>query len=86
MIVIIKIVMNGKSGCYKMNKYNIDYSSDGCPNDCNYCRVYGYPCVYKDSNSPLAVKPYTCCKCGKKLTSMEAYELKGRYYCEDCFD
>lgn len=69
-----------------MNKYNIDYSTDGCPNDCSYCRDNGYPCIYKDSDSPLCVKSYTCCKCGKKLSSSETYELKGRYYCEDCFD
>lgn len=69
-----------------MNKYNIDYSSDGCPNDCSYCRDYGYSCIYKDSNSPLAVKPYTCCGCGKKLTGSETYQLKDKYYCEDCFD
>ena len=29
-----------------MNKYQIEYASDGCPNDCGYCRDLGLPCVY----------------------------------------
>ena len=69
-----------------MSKYNIDYSSDGCPNDCGYCRDYGYSCIYKDSNSQLTVKPYKCCKCGKSLMSSETYTYKDFTYCEDCFD
>ena len=65
----------------------IEYSSDGCPNDCGYCRKHDYPCIYsEESESPLKVKPYTCCKCGKELSSDECYEYKNYKACEDCFD
>ena len=67
-----------------MNKYQIDFSSDGCPNDCSYCRDMGLGCVYRDN------KPLKCERCGKPINDYEAYELKiksGLYVtlCEDCF-
>lgn len=69
-----------------MEEYYLDWSSDGCPNNCAYCRDMGYSCIYKDSDSPLKVTPYTCCVCGKKLSGDEAYQYKDNYYCENCFD
>lgn len=65
---------------------HIEWSSDGCPNDCGYCRESGIACIYADNGSPLKKKPYTCCKCGKKMSGDEAYSYKGFYACEDCFD
>ena len=29
-----------------MDNYQIEYTSDGCPNDCGYCRDFSLPCVY----------------------------------------
>lgn len=67
-------------------KKQLEYSSDGCPNDCGYCRENGYPCIYENGDSPLKNKPYTCCKCGKKLAGDETYNYKGYDCCEECFD
>lgn len=67
-------------------KNNIEWSTDGCPNDCAYCRKKGIDCIYTDNNSLLKKKPYICCKCRKKLSSDEAYSYKGFYACEGCFD
>lgn len=67
-------------------KYELEWSSDGCPNNCAYCRKNGYSCVYKDADSPLKNKPYTCSICGKKLAADECYSYKDFDFCEDCFD
>lgn len=63
----------------------VDWGSDGCPNNCEYCRTYGYSCIYEDDDSPLKVKPYECCACGKKLDGSQTYSFKDRDYCSDCF-
>lgn len=69
-----------------MKKYKIEFSSDGCPNDCSYCKDNGFPCIYENSESSLANKPYKCCKCGKDLFGYEVYEYKNFIACEDCFN
>lgn len=66
-----------------MNKYQIQYSNDGCPNDCGYCRDFGIPCVYTEEGK---IRDYKCVRCGKKLASDEAYQYKDYIYCEDCID
>ena len=65
---------------------NIEWSNDGCPNDCAYCRKNGVACIYTDNDSPLKKKTYICCKCGKKMSGDEAFNYKGFYACEECFD
>ena len=67
-------------------KYKLEWSSDGCPNNCAYCKEYGYSCIYKDADSPLKSKPYTCSICNKKLAADECYSYKDFDFCEDCFD
>lgn len=67
-------------------KNNIEWSTDGCPNNCSYCRKNGIICIYTDNASPFKKKTYTCIKCGKKISANEAYNYKGFYACEDCFD
>lgn len=63
-----------------------EWSEDGCPNDCGWCKKHGYSCIYKDSDSPLKIKKFVCCSCGKKLASDETYEYKGFIACEDCLE
>lgn len=63
-------------------KYELEWSSDGCPNNCAYCRENGYSCVYKDADSPLKNKPYTCSICGKKLAADECYSYKDFDFCQ----
>lgn len=67
-------------------KNNIEWSTDGCPNNCSYCRKNRIICIYTDNASPFKKKMYTCSKCGKKISGNEAYNYKGFYACEDCFD
>lgn len=69
-----------------MSIYNLEVGSDGCPNDCSYCRDTGFPCIYKSDKSPLAIKPYTCCICGNRIASTETYSHKDRDYCKKCFE
>lgn len=73
-------------GGNKKVKYELEWSNDGCPNNCAYCRENGYSCVYKDADSPLKSKPYTCSICNKKLAADECYSYKDFDFCEDCFD
>ena len=46
-----------------MKEYQIEYTSDGCPNDCGYCRDLGLLCVYTEEGK---IRNYKCSRCGKK--------------------
>lgn len=72
-----------------------EFSDDGCPNNCKYCKKYDYECIYShmeggeigyNHNSPLLNTKYKCAKCGKKLMGSETYSYKDFDFCEDCFD
>ena len=64
----------------------IEWSDDGCPNNCGYCKKHKRPCIYTSEGDYLRERPYTCAKCGKKLAGDEAYSYKDYTFCENCFD
>ena len=66
-----------------MKEYQIEYTSDGCPNDCGYCRDLGLLCVYTEEGK---IRNYKCSRCGKKIASDELYQYKDFDYCENCID
>lgn len=61
----------------------LEWSSDGCPNDCGYCRSIDMPCIYTEQGK---VRNNVCAKCGKKLADDETYSYRGFDFCEDCLD
>lgn len=61
----------------------LEWSSDGCPNDCGYCKDMDMPCIYTEAGK---VRNNVCAKCGKKLADDETYSYRGFDFCEDCLD
>lgn len=60
-----------------------EWSYDGCPNDCGYCKKHEMPCVYTEEGKHRDLR---CAKCGKAIAGDEAYQYKGFIFCEDCLD
>ena len=60
----------------------LEWSADGCPNDCGYCRKHNMICVYTEEGKH---RDYKCALCGKELATDETYDYKGFDFCEDCF-
>lgn len=61
----------------------LQWSSDGCPNDCGYCRKMKIPCVYSEEGKH---RNNTCALCQKKIASDETYSYRGFNFCEKCLD
>ena len=61
----------------------MEWSKDGCPNDCGYCRKMNMLCVYTEEGKQ---RNNTCNRCGKKIADDETYTYKDFDFCEDCLD
>lgn len=61
----------------------LQWSSDGCPNDCGYCRKMNIPCVYSEEGKQ---RNNTCAICKKKIASDETYNYRNFTFCENCLD
>lgn len=58
---------------------DIEYTEDGCPNDCEYCKKCGLDCVYE-------VPQEECEICKKELFHSEVYSYRDTYkhICYEC--
>ena len=57
---------------------DIEYTEDGCPNNCAYCEKYGLDCVYK-------VPQDECHMCHKKVFHNELYSYRSyEHICYEC--
>lgn len=61
----------------------LEWSSDGCPNDCGYCRKRNLACVYTNEGK---IRSKSCAKCGKAVSDDETYSYRGFDFCEECID
>lgn len=61
----------------------LEWSSDGCPNDCGYCRKRNLACVYTEAGK---IRSKSCAKCGKAVSDDEIYSYRGFDFCEECID
>ena len=61
----------------------LQWSSDGCPNDCGYCKEMNIPCVYTENGKQ---RNYYCALCGKKIAADEAFSYRDIFFCGNCID
>lgn len=57
----------------------MEWNSDGCPNDCGYCRDLGQECVYTAKN-------WECPICHQRINKGDIYDYRGFESCGGCLD